>query len=246
MWLALVSSALVPGAAAYDPTHAHLQKVLDTRLAGGRVDYGALHAAPAELDAYLAEVASAPVASMSAAERKALWLNAYNALTIDLVADNAPLASIRDLDGGKVWDTRRYTVGGAQMTLNELEGGLRAFGDPRVHAGLNCASIGCPPLSARVYTAASVEAQLDTAARTWAATATLSGGVLSVSSIFDWYGDDFLARFGTATFDVPGLEGKTEAAANFIATYAPDKAAALRAGGYTVVYQAYDWRVNGR
>lgn len=246
MWFAPVSSVLVPLALAYDPTHAHLQKVLDTRLVGGRVDYAALHAAPAELDAYLAEVASAPVASLSAAERKALWLNAYNALTIDLVADNYPLASIRDLDGGKVWDTRRFTVGGTPMTLNALEAGLRALGDPRVHAGLNCASIGCPPLSSKVYTAAAVEAQLDTAARAWAATATLSGGVLSVSSIFDWYGDDFLARFGSATFDVPGLDGKAEAAANFLAAYAPDKAAALRAGGYSVTWQAYDWRVNGR
>jgi hypothetical protein len=246
MLLALVSLAL-----ALDPLHAKLQKVLDTHVVAGRVDYAALKAAPATLDAYLAEVAAAPVASLSAADKKALYINAYNAYTLDLVADNFPLKSIMDLDGGKVWDTRKFNVGGALLTLNDIEGkNLRNLGDPRIHAAVNCASLGCPPIAPKVFTGAGLDAQLDVAAKRWASTATLSGetvgGTLTVNKIFDWYGDDFTATFGSARYDIPGLTGKQEAAANFIATFAPERAEALRKGGYTVTFGEYSWAVNSR
>jgi hypothetical protein len=235
---------LVPAAFAFDGSHALLQKVLDAHLSGGRVDYAAIKAAPADLDGYLAQVATAPVASMSPAEKKALYLDAYNAYTIDLVADAWPLRSIRDLDGGKVWDTRRFAVGGTPMTLNEIEGALRAMGDPRIHAALNCASLGCPPLSPRVFTATGLDAQLDAAAARFAATTSFSNGTLTVSEIFDWYAADFAAGFHAP--DIPGLDGKAEAAANFVARYVPAEAAALHNGGYTVTFAPYDWSVNAR
>lgn len=242
MLLSLVGLAL-----ALDPTHARLQGVLDTHLSGGRVDYAGIKAAPADLDAYLAEVAAAPVASLSAADREALYINAYNAYTIDLVADHFPLRSIMDLDGGKVWDTRRFNVGGQRLTLNEIEGKhLRSLGDPRIHAAVNCASLGCPPLAPKVYTGAGLDAQLDGAAKRWADTAAFSGTTLTVNKIFDWYGDDFTAKFGSAAYDIPGLDGKQEAAANFIATYAPTRAEALKKGGYTVTFGDYSWAVNAR
>lgn len=238
---------LLGAALAMDPSHALLQRALDGRVVAGRVDYAALKAAPQALDAWLAELATADLAALSANERKALLLNAYNAITLDVVADAWPIASIRDLDGGKVWSTRRFRVAGADRTLDEIENALlRPMGDPRIHAALNCASMGCPPLSPRVYTAATLDAQLDAAARAWVATATLTGDTLTVSTILDWFGDDFVPAYGPARFDIPGLEGKQEAAANFVATYAPDKAAALRKGGYRVVYAPYDWAVNGR
>ncbi len=242
MLLSLVGLAL-----ALDPTHAQLQKVLDAHVSGNRVHYAAIKAAPADLNAYLAEVAAAPVASLSAADKKALYINAYNAYTIDLIADNVPLKSIQDLDGGKVWDTRKFNVGGAMLTLNDIEGkNLRNLGDPRIHAAVNCGSIGCPPLAAKVFTGAGLDGQLDTVTRRWAATATFTGTTLTVNKILDWYKDDFAGKFGPGTFDIPGLDGSQEAAANFIARYAPDKAEALKKGGYTVVYGDYSWAVNAK
>ena len=75
----------------------------------------------------------------------------------------------------------------------------------------------------------------------------LEGATLQLTSIFDWYGDDFLARYGKAFYDVPGLSGKQEAAVNYLATYAdPAMAVKLRAGNYKTVWMVYDWGVNGR
>lgn len=242
-WISICTAA----ALAWDPSHAKLQEALNGRVAGGRVEYSALKARPQALDAYLAEVAAAPLATMSAAEKKAFLINAYNALTLDLIADNYPLGSIRDLDWGRVWSTRTFRVGGQDLTLDDIEHRmLRPMGDARIHAAVNCASIGCPPLAETVFTAANLDAQLDAASRRWAAQATLKDGVLTVNKIFDWYGDDFVPAYGKSRWDVPGLDGKQEAAANFIATYAPEKAEALRRGGYRVVYGDYDWGLNGR
>jgi len=240
MWFAWIGVAL-----ALDAGHAGLQRALDGRVGAGRVDYAALKAAPAALDAYLAEVATASLAGLSANEKKAFYINAYNALTLDVVADAYPIASIRDLDGGKVWGARRFKVAGRDLSLDDIEHKeLRPLGDPRIHAAINCAAVGCPPLAPKVFTAATLDAQLDAASRAWAATATLKEGVLTLNSIFDWFGDDFVPAYGARRFDVPGLEGKAEAAANFVAAYAPDKAEALKKGGYTVKYAPYDWALN--
>jgi hypothetical protein len=133
------------------------------------------------------------------------------------------------------------------MSLNDIESGnLRKLGDPRIHAAINCASIGCPPLTPKVFTASGLDGQLDSAAKRWAATAALNGTTLSVNKIFDWYGDDFTAKYGAAYFDVPGLDGKAEAAVNFVAKYAPDKAEALKKGGLTVTFADYNWGVNAQ
>lgn len=240
MWL------LALRALAFDLDHAGLQRVLEAHLRDGRVDYAALKANPAPLDAYLRSLAPVDVDRLAPADRTAFWINAYNALTIDLVADAWPIASIRDLDGGRVWDTRRFPVAGRSVTLNDIEHRvLRPLGDARVHAALNCASLGCPALAPQVYTGAALDAQLDAASRRFVADATLAGGVLTVNRIFDWYGEDWLPAWGRTRFDIPGLDGKAEAIANFVATYAPQWAPALRAGGYAVRYAEYDWRVNG-
>lgn len=240
MWFVLAALAL-----AVDPNHTALQKALDGRVVNGRVDYAGLKAAPAALDVYVGQVGAANLEGLSPAEEKAFLINAYNALTIDLIVDNYPLASIRDLDLGRVWSVRKFKVAGKDMTLDDIEHGrLRKLGDPRIHAAVNCASIGCPPLPDKVFTAANLDAQLDEASRRWAATATFDGKTLTVNKIFDWYGDDFLPGYGKAKFDIPGLAGKQEAAANFIAAYAPEKAEALRKGDYAVTWAEYDWGLN--
>jgi hypothetical protein len=212
------------------------------------VDYQAI--GPTGLDGYLAQLASADLSKASKAEKMAFWINAYNALTVDLIAENQGIDSIRDLDRGTVWDARTYTVAGNQDTLNDLEHGtLRPMGDARVHAALNCASKGCPPLPLKPVSADTLEADLDAAARQWVATNAwvVQDERIALNKIFDWYGEDFVPKYG-AMHDVPGQSGKKQAALNFIAIHAPNLGLATTAKnpGVKVVFGDYDWSVNRR
>jgi hypothetical protein len=232
---------IIPAAMAMD--HSALQGVLTANVSGrGNVDYAAIQASGA-LDGYL-DALSRAAEPTDRAERMAFWINAYNALTIDMIADNYPLASIRDLDGGDPWGTRRFTVAGRSVTLNAIEHDiLRPLGDARIHAAVNCASRGCPPLSGSVFTGAGLDGQLDAAAARWMQSngIRVESGAVHLSKIFDWYGDDFLAD---SDFDIPGVSGREEAAINFAVRYLPQQASQLRAGGYTVDYSEYSWSLN--
>lgn len=223
-------------------------KLLGTYVGRGGVDYHGLGADG--LTPVLASFAQVDLAELNALQRKALYLNAYNALTLDLIADNLPLDSSMGLDGGKVWDTRTFTVAGEALTLSDIENKkLRTLGDPRIHAALNCASKGCPPLINRAFTADGLELQLDQAARAWVKTNAVkvdqANKVVHLSRIFEWYGEDFTAAWGKRLRDIPGVEGTQEAALNFVIHYSgPSEQVFLQAGGYKVVYAEYDWGLN--
>jgi len=213
--------------------------------AAGRVNYAAASADP-ELEDVVAALAEASEPTDDRA-RKAFWINAYNILTVDLVADHWPLASIRDLDGGNPWDARRFRVAGRSVTLNDIEHRiLRPMGDPRIHAAVNCASEGCPPLSSTPFSPEGIEAELDRACAAWARTTAVTlhraEGTVLLSKIFDWYGEDFAAG---AVGHIPGLKGKPDAAVQFLAGYLPETERSwLLAGGYRTRWADYSWKVN--
>jgi hypothetical protein len=244
--------SLAAEAQAFDNTHAALDAVLGAYVAPAGVDYAGLKAGRAGLDAYVDALADAPIDAMGAAEQEAFWINAYNALTLQVIVDAYPLGSIMELEGGKVWEVRRFRVAGDEVSLNDIEHKiLRPLGDPRIHAAINCASRGCPPLSSDAFTAAELDAQLDAASRAWAtgSAAVIDRGGKSVrlSAIFDWFGDDFVPGYGASRADIPGVEGKQEAALNFVGAYLDGDARAwLSAGGYQVSYGEYDWGLNAR
>jgi hypothetical protein len=242
----LLVLALAPAAHALD--HGPWQRVLDAHLdSASNVDYAAAKD-DAGLEAYVASLATAPAPS-GKAEQLAFWMNAYNALTVDLIADEWPLGSIRDLDDGDPWGKRQFTVAGKDVTLNDIEHKiLRPLGDARIHAGVNCASKGCPPLHRTAFTAGNVEAELDKASGHWAGTTGAKidrdGGKVLVNKIFDWYGDDFLKG---EVADLPGVEGKQEAALVFLMPHLSEADQAwLKAGGYAVDWRPYSWRVNAQ
>lgn len=236
---------------ALDPTHGAWDAALKAHVSPAGVGYAAL--GPMALDPYLAELAAVDLRELNEVEKKALLLNAYNALTVDLVASNPGITSIKDLDGGKVWDTRTFTVGGQAMTLNDIEHRqLRPMGDARVHAALNCAARGCPPLLAEAFTPERLQEQLERACQSWVRTNAIqvdrAANTVRLSRVFEWYGADFLRDYGgTRRGDIPGVEGTQEAAIHFIAVYiGPAQASWLRAGGYSVAWTEYDWALNGR
>ena len=137
--------ALLTTAEAHD--HSKWQAVLDKhRAAEATVDYPAIQAA-SSTKSYVTGLATASEPTQRA-EKLAFWLNAYNAITVDLVAKSWPIGSIKELDSGKVWTTRSFTVAGQRLSLDQIEKEkLVPLGEPRIHFAVNCASIGCPAMS---------------------------------------------------------------------------------------------------
>ena len=229
----------------FDHDYTALDRFYGDAVSARGVDYDALATRRAQLDEAIAAIADAPVDEFTASQQLALYVNAYNAYTLATVLDARPLKSIMDIDGGKVWDTRKFRVAGRDLTLNQIEhGNVRRLGNGRIHAAVNCASKGCPPLPPDPLRGSTSEAQLDAAARTWAATNAyrIEGGTVYLSSIFDWYADDFPARG-----DIPGVDGKAEAALWFLSDFVgADAKARLTGGGLTAAWQSYDWSLNAR
>ena len=237
-----------PSAFALDiaPYQAALHQHVDDR---GRVDYPAMKA-DAGLATFIEQLAQADEPARPA-DRMAFWINAYNAITIDMVADHYPLGSVKELDGGDPWSARMFTVAGRTVTLNHIEHQiLRPLGDARVHAALNCASLGCPPLQRSVFTGDSLDRQLDAAARDWMGsngiTIDLQSSTVMLSRIFEWYSADFIAA-DPGGADIPGVDDPQEAALHFAMRYLPQPhTASLSPGGYTVSSAPYDWGLNAR
>ncbi len=157
-----LAHALAGEGAAFD--HGAFDALLGAHVSASGVDYGGLAGQRAALDAYVGTLPGVELDGFGRSEQMAFWINAYNALTLTLILDNYPLASIRDLDDGNPWEAHSWTVAGRSVTLNAIEHEiLRPMGDPRIHAAVNCASKGCPPLASDAFTGAGLGAQLDVA-----------------------------------------------------------------------------------
>lgn len=208
----------------------------------GRLDYAWVKANQGALDAYLKTLATADLSTLGRNEQFALLLNAYNAFTIKLIVENYPnVKSIRDLSDP--WKTSRYVVAGVTVSLDDIEHGLLRplFKDPRIHFGVNCASIGCPPLSDEAFEGKSVESQLDKVVKAALANPRYAGvkdGKLQLTAILDWYGGDFTDE----TFI-----GHAKTLPVWVARYstADVKALVKKSGGSpSVEFMDYDWKLN--
>lgn len=226
--------------------HAGWQQILNLYLVAetqdgiNRFDYaGITKADRVRLDEYINGLAAIDPRDYKRTEQLAYWINLYNALTVQVVLDHYPVNSIRSIMGGMLspgpWDEQLITVAGQPLTLNDIEHRILRpiWLDPRIHYAVNCASLGCPNLAADAYTAAKADAMLDEAARDFInhpRGVSFDDGVLVLSSIYDWYGDDFgpdeQALLGhLRKFAQPELE--------------------MQLSGYTgKIKYAYDWQLN--
>ena len=119
------------------------------------------------------------------------------------------------------WRIHAYNIGGLVYSLDEIEHGVLRMNkghpnagkqefadadpraqvaltslDPRIHFALNCGARSCPPI--RVYTEDRIEAQLDTASRSFLDQEVslikdpgTGKWTLELSKLFLWYGEDF-------------------------------------------------------
>ncbi len=237
----------------FDPTYSGYADLLSTFVKGDRVDYEGLEDRKDDLEAVVAGFAALSgdsLAAMSKNEQIAFYVNAYNAITLFSIVERYPdIKSIKDISG--VWDKRKWDVAGEIMTLNDIEHKkLRAkYDEPRIHFAINCASLGCPPLSDAPFLAETLEEQLSERTHSFFNDPERfkydsKSGKLRVTKIFKWFGDDFVSN-NNARPKNASLSKKEAAIVAFIAARLPEELAQkVLNGAKSIDYLDYGWTLN--
>jgi hypothetical protein len=169
----------------------------------GRVNYKGFKTHIIKLQNYINALSTnQPNTKWSHQEKLAYWINAYNALTIDLILRNYPLKSIKDIK--EPWEQRLWKFGARWINLNEIEHGiLRKMKEPRIHFGIVCASVSCPKLQNQAFTSLNTEKLLNQATKDFLKDSErneLSENHIKISKIFKWFRKDFKQINGSVLY----------------------------------------------
>ena len=209
-----ISLGLQSKALAFDHSHKLFDEVLKEHVLvsgpNSRVKYKALKDSRSKLDLYLNEVSAVDKAeyeTFSRAQKLSFLINAYNGFTLQVVINNYPINSIKDLGSffTSVWQQRLFTFFGEKNYLDAIEHEMirKWFKEPRIHFALVCAAKGCPMLRDEAYVNSRLEEQLDEACKTFLTDKIrnrFEDTTLYISKIFKWYGKDFKDLGGVRKF----------------------------------------------
>jgi hypothetical protein len=245
----------------YDDYAAVLKDHVDDN---GMVNYKKLKATPQKLNALITAMSKVDQKSYerwNKEEKIALWINAYNALTLKAIVDNYPIKSsffrsriypknsIRQIPG--VWSKIKFNVMGQDLTLGHIEHEIlrKKFNEPRIHTAMVCAAMGCPPLLNKPYIAQRLNEQLDERTRRFITNPTKfridrNTGVVYLSPIFKWFKGDFVNKYALDK-NISKHGKEVSSVLNFIAGHLekPDRDYLL-AGNFKIKYLKYDWSLN--
>ncbi len=226
--------------------HSAWSAFLGRHLAAGgdginRFRYAAARNDMSALSGYLSALSATQVSLLNRTEQFAYWVNVYNAVTVKVILDHYPVASIRDIDispglfADGPWGAALFTVEGESLTLDDVEHRILRpiWRDPRVHYAVNCAALGCPNLQPAAFTAANTPSLLEAGARAFVnhpRGARVEGGDLHVSSIYEWFKEDF--------------GGNDAGVIAHLRQYATGGLAAALAGISDIDDDSYDWSLN--
>jgi len=218
------------------------QFLIETPDGINRLAYGQVNArGRGQLDGYIGDLIGLPISTYNRSEQMAYWINLYNALTAKVVLDHYPVDSIRDIDispglfSDGPWGKKLVTIEGERVALDDIEHQILRpiWQDPRIHYAVNCASLGCPNLHPQPFSANTLDQQLDQAATDFInhnRAVSVEGDRLIVSSIYNWFSQDF---GGADRGIIAHLKGYA----------APELANKL--GSISSIYDDhYDWRLN--
>lgn len=251
-------AAMAPSFAAAEFDHGNWDELLRRHVVpidGGvatQVDYAGFKASSVALEEYLqslSAVSKSEFDSWTLNHQLAFLINAYNAWTISLILTEYPeLDSIKDIGGlfRSPWKRNFVSLFGDSVSLDDIEHGMiRGWGrylEPRIHFAVNCAAIGCPALRNEAYVAQRLQQQLDDSTRKFLADRKRNyyeNNRLWVSSIFNWYEEDFEKGW-------QGIESVGEFLSNYAVELSLPSAVerALANDDQRIRYLRYDWKLN--
>lgn len=252
---------------AFDHSHANFDKLLNIAViekgSQTAVDYDYLHNNPSFLNDYLAQleaVTNKDFDRWNNEQQLAFLINTYNAFTLKLILNNYPgIESIRDLGGliiSSPWKKKFFALFGKKASLDHIEHDLirENYNEPRIHFAINCASIGCPALQKRAYTASQLDEQLEKATIQFMRDPERNRfdkdkKLLEISSIFNWFTADFTKNGSLKNFIAPYISDDPE-----IRKLLEDNANSSRQSGginkivndnsISIIFLDYDWSLN--
>ena len=142
-----------------------------------------------------------PNSSWSKNRKKAFWINVYNAYTLQIILENYPVKSIRNIkkSGSIAWEIPFVKVGNKTYTLDHIEHEIlrKKYKDPRIHVAVNCGAISCPKLLNFAFTEKNVDAELENLMTGFVNDSTrnkIGDQKVEISKIFSWFEEDFTEK----------------------------------------------------
>jgi hypothetical protein len=207
----------------------------------------------AALKAYLDALSGVPAAQFAAwtrEQRMAFLINAYNAFTVELILENYPVKSIKDIGSdlfNNRWKKKFFKLLGEDSYLDRIEHEILrkpgSYDEPRVHFAVNCASIGCPMLREEAYVAERLEAQLEQQTVRFLSDRSRNRvgaqGRLEVSKIFDWFKEDWSSGY-------KGISSREMYFAGYAKLLSdnPEQQKLVADGKAPLAFLDYDWSLN--
>ena len=245
-----------------EAVHAPFDAVLDVHVRDGLVYYRALQAERGRLSRYIASLDAPAVTSAYAKwpddQKKAFWLNAYNALVLQTVVNHYPIQgrsqmyppnSIRQIAGA--FEKTTHRVAGQSLTLDQIETTVLAgFNDPRVYLALGRGAVGSGRLRSEAFNGKAVDRQLDEVRKQFATTPRWVkimplAGKVSISPIVSWRSAAFIAEYADDSFDLPKREPIERAVIGFLRPYLLNaEEEFITKNTFQLAYEPFDWRLN--
>lgn len=214
------------------------EAVLNAHVRDGAVDYPGIQNDVRFLP-YVALLDRVDPNQLSAHDRFAFWINAYNAFAVKGILDGYSPTSL--WGRYRYFIGREYLVGGRTVNLYDLERSIliAQFDEPLIHFAIVCASASCPKLQPWTYRGHKLDRQLAEVARAFINDPARNRfdrekKVAYLSMIFHWFEKDF-------------ADAAAGSVLSYVARYIddPELAKELTQPGYRIEYLEYDWSLNG-
>ena len=190
-------------------------------------------------------------------QRMAFLINAYNGFTLELILQNYPTKSIKDIGGtfDDRWKRKFFKLLGQDSYLNKVEHEMLrrpgAYDEPRVHFAVNCASIGCPALREEAFTADKIDKQLEEQTVRFLSDRSRNrydpkSGKLEVSMIFKWFKEDWESGYKGFDGKTPAIKSREDYFSRYakLLADAPADQQKIADGKAAISFLDYDWSIN--
>lgn len=205
----------------------------------------------------LSEISATDYEKFTGDEKKALWINAYNALAVKLILDhypirgqnpNYPAESIRQIPN--TWDAINWKIAGKNETLYSIAHDiLRRERDCRTHFAIAPAARGGGALLKEAYDARTINKQLEKSTEEYMKRpenlhCDIVKFTITVSRIFKWFPLDFLVPNADGKIPMPPPKDD-DVVRNYVQQFFSGAIKSkLKGKTMQIIYGPYDWTLN--